>query len=594
MPVVQTYEVDVVYKGRDEGAQKAADRLGASLSLLQGGIDRVGAGLGMAASAMERLGLAAATMVGGAAVASVRALASEMVSINQSAEDTRIAIAGMLQANGAISGWTESFSQSAALMAQIRRDAAALPGEAEDYIQIFRSGLAPALQSGLDAMGAARLADRFGAVTSMMQIDAEQAGRDLNLILQGHAGAQVRSWGVLQAQIGKTAEEFNKLSREQRRVLLDQALGRYDDAIAAAGRSWSGMWGTLQSFRREAVQALTASTFERMKDRAQEFIAYLDEHGDDITEVLEGVGERGAEFFDRLYERAQEGIDFVRTHWRELRDEVLDDGRRLLGVWAMLRGGQMGAGAISSGLSLFSTLRGAGLVGGAAEGAGAAAGGLGMGAAAAIVVPAAALLGASLLAVHDGTFDAAAALRDMQEPAAQVHSGLRELANVTRPLVAELGGAFLTSIKEVAVPLTAFAGGLLRISAFILRFEREVAQLVVADPFRRLLEMMGLRAEAGPDRLNGMSPEFAQEHSLGVVADLNGTLAAMVRNNNPVTRAGQDRRPAAPAGHTTIHNHFRIEQADNPERVALTVQHVMERERRHPTQSARPGLVRLP
>jgi hypothetical protein len=64
-----------------------------------------------------------------------------------------------------------------------------------------------------------------------------------------------------------------------------------------------------------------------------------------------------------------------------------------------------------------------------------------------------------------------------------------------------------------------------------------------------------------------------------------------------VTQRPTDRQrdPAAQArkGHTTIHNHFRVEQADNPERLALGVMHILTRELRNPTQSARPGLTTL-
>ena len=63
--------------------------------------------------------------------------------------------------------------------------------------------------------------------------------------------------------------------------------------------------------------------------------------------------------------------------------------------------------------------------------------------------------------------------------------------------------------------------------------------------------------------------------------------------HSATSRPGDRQRPASPAGHTTIHNHFVIEQADNPERVAVTVQHVMERELRHPTQAAFGGRQRL-
>jgi hypothetical protein len=93
MTAAQTYTVDVVFHGKDQGAQAMANTIGGSLSVLQGHLDRAAAG-------MERLGMIGVAAVGGVAAMGVRALTRDMVQLNSVTQDTEIGIAGMLQANG--------------------------------------------------------------------------------------------------------------------------------------------------------------------------------------------------------------------------------------------------------------------------------------------------------------------------------------------------------------------------------------------------------------------------------------------------------------------------------------------------------------
>lgn len=102
---------------------------------------------------------------------------------------------------------------SESLMAKIRADAAALPGEAEQFVTIFRAGLPKLLENGLDESAAADLSNRAGAVGITMGIDAEQIGRDLNLIMGGHAGANVRTWTAIQDAVRSAGEELHLSAR---------------------------------------------------------------------------------------------------------------------------------------------------------------------------------------------------------------------------------------------------------------------------------------------------------------------------------------------------------------------------------------------
>jgi len=73
--VVQTYEVDVAFRGRDQGAQAMADKLGVSLTGLQGRLDG-------AVASMERVGMAGLSLAAGGALLGVRALTHGVNELN--------------------------------------------------------------------------------------------------------------------------------------------------------------------------------------------------------------------------------------------------------------------------------------------------------------------------------------------------------------------------------------------------------------------------------------------------------------------------------------------------------------------------------
>lgn len=567
-----TYNVNIDYVGQDKTAVAAGDRVAAGLDKLQGRLDRVNAGLGMVTGAMERIALGVGATVFAGATMGARALIGAVVRLGSDAEDTSLALAAMLGANGATNGWAESMQVSQHAMARIRADAAALPGEAQDYINIFRSGLAGMLQSGLNTDGAVRLADRVGAVAAMLQVDSQQAGRDLALMLGGRAGAQVRLWTAIQAQVGVTAHAFNALGAEQRRVLLDRALDRYNGAIEASGHTWSALTGTVKTFAQDSIRAFGGPFYDAAKHRLEGLVAYLSTHGADVTRQFEQWGVRGVGAMERMYDRATRFVGFMRSNWRPMMDDTIAKARELVGVYAGLQGAR-------GGLSLGSSL--AGLLGGSGGGGGAAAAVAGAGGAAAVGAAAAALaVGAAAMtvAIQDGAFDWRGALAELRPQAEGLRTQFHDLWEAGRPLVSLYGVALLTSLTKLSEVVMRVVSVFTYVATAIATVGSAVARL-----FPHLVAgfvnpesgggVGGINVDRDPrEGLDALPPRFT---------------------SSPTSRPGPRTRPPTPAGHTTIHNHFMIEQADNPERVALTVQHVLERELRHPTQAAMPGRVNL-
>lgn len=283
------YRVRTVYETDTSGARGGLGSLSAAASVTGGVLSRL---RGLAAGAFT------GAMVGGIAAAGVgvAALTYGVTRLNAEVDSLRVGIAGMVNAAGVenaaggLATWGESMSFAEQAMVQIRRDAAALPGEAEDFIEVFRAGLAPALNAGMRAADVAQFTNRFAAVGIAFRVDAPQIGRDLNLLLQGRAGAHVNMWNRLQSLIGKTAREFNALSAAARQSALDQAIRRYQPMIDAYADTWEAVTSTSVSYFKELLRFTSAPLFDSLKKELRTLNNWWGYNEASMQKLARGVG----------------------------------------------------------------------------------------------------------------------------------------------------------------------------------------------------------------------------------------------------------------------------------------------------------------
>ena len=306
---------DVLYRVRTlyevNGDQRGVGSLSSSLGGLGGIVSTVAGGLRTLATGAMMLG-------GAAVVGGVLALSHGVTTLNAQAEETSLTIAGMVRAagvsnaSGGLASWGESMEFAQQAMRQIREDAAALPGTEEDFIEIFRSGLPGALNAGMRAADVSQFTNRFGAVGRAFQIDAQQIGRDLNLMLQGRAGAQVAMWNALRSHIGKSSEEFNTMSAPERLSALQGALGHFNELIAGYQDTWEAQWSTAQSHATRVATIFSRPMFDSMKRNVRELNDLYDRNAVAIREVAYGAGTVLAQAFDRALDRARAMAGVVR------------------------------------------------------------------------------------------------------------------------------------------------------------------------------------------------------------------------------------------------------------------------------------------
>lgn len=284
------YHVRTVYETDTKGAVGSMGALGAEAGRLSGVLGTLGG--------VARAALTAGFVVGGAsALAGLAALAHGVNTLNGDVDSLSVGIAGMVAAADVSgtegpAGWANAMGFAEQTMVQIRRDAAALPGEAEDFIEVFRAGLPGALESGMRAADVAQFTNRFAAVGIAFRVDAPQIGRDLNLMLQGRAGAHVNMWNRLKSVIGKTSEEFNHLSAAERRVTIDSALRRYQPMIDAYANTWEALTSTTISYGKDLLRLATSPFFNVAKKELRSVNDWWARNETRIDEMANGIGHR--------------------------------------------------------------------------------------------------------------------------------------------------------------------------------------------------------------------------------------------------------------------------------------------------------------
>jgi hypothetical protein len=293
------------------GAVTAVWQLGASLNTARGALQRLVAtplarlrsGLAnvfrpqrMAAPESRGAGGGLGSMlVGAGTIYTLQRALGFVTQIHSELESSRAVIAGSLAQFDRVKDFQSGLGEAERLLSLIRADAARLPGEAEEYIEVFRAGLpgvAQAVKGIQDVTNETitEFTNMFTAVGKSARIDAPQMGRDLALMLKvtGQAGAENRSFSTLLPVMQKVsgdfalnAEKFNKMSQQARFSLLNAAIhtNAMQDMVKAMGDSWDATWGAfkanLKLWTRQSTQGLfeglkkIVSTFNDLSDRLQ-------------------------------------------------------------------------------------------------------------------------------------------------------------------------------------------------------------------------------------------------------------------------------------------------------------------------------------
>lgn len=286
------------------------------------GLDRIGMSAqqvsGHVASLTSRLpGLntAIAALGGGITIAAVTRLGSQF-------ENTQQKLAGFMTALGQSPDFVTGLKLADTVMQRIELKAAALPGEAEDYVRVFTTAL-PSVQKSLggtlDQM--IDFSNTMAAVGATFGIDSMQIANDLKRMLQvgrGGAGLDVRTFTEMlpflqqiEGQANLTTESFNKMTAPKRAELLQQAIGQLQPMIDAASGSWDAMSGTVAAVIKTVTRLSTTPLFEGLKEGAGAFAGLLMDANGSLTPIAKNIVATGQYITTWMVGGVQKLIDGV-------------------------------------------------------------------------------------------------------------------------------------------------------------------------------------------------------------------------------------------------------------------------------------------
>jgi hypothetical protein len=232
--------------------------------------------------------------IGGAVKAFVAGFAiKEIADIGSTFEQNQIQIAGFLSALGQSSDFTAGLKDAAGVIQQITKDAAILPGEAQEYIDVFKAGL-PFVQAAMPggSLGdITKFTNQLTAIGKTFGLDSGLIAREFDHMLspgKGMASLRLPLFRQLLSFMPKlaggarvTAESFNAMSAPQRLALLQSTFEKLQPMLDASATSFDAMWGAAVSALKQMTRFATVPLFKAFKQGLDKITAaFVDANGE--------------------------------------------------------------------------------------------------------------------------------------------------------------------------------------------------------------------------------------------------------------------------------------------------------------------------
>lgn len=240
----------------------------------------------------------------GAVGAGIAATTYGVMGLNNQLEKTTISLGAIFKAQGASPTLPAGLRLAENTIAKMREDAAKLPGEFSDLINIFTTASIPGLQSGASVKEFADLSARVMAAGVVASMPLDQVGREFAMLLQGRSGAHNVFGMRLLGLAGDAAETFNKKAAPERLSIISKELDKYGDALDEFGKSFEGRFTTAIDAGKNLLRIGTAPLFERAKDSFGSITAWL--LSGNAEQVARNVGARLADGFEWAKEKIAE------------------------------------------------------------------------------------------------------------------------------------------------------------------------------------------------------------------------------------------------------------------------------------------------
>lgn len=323
------YVVDINLRLKDQdvlrkvGGSGGVDKLDAAWNKLGKSVRDAGGKMADAfTGTVERAGAFAATMGKAALVGGVIAATYGVTKLNGELETTRVSIAAVLNAQGQVGSIDKGLDRAADLVAQMRKDAKELPGEFSDLVQMFQSGVGAAGNAGVGANAFEKMAAQGMAAAKAMSVPIDQAGRELALLFEGRAGAH----NVFGQRLGLRGEGFNQLDPAARVAKIQEALAKFQPAIAAFGNTFEAQTSTFVDNLKQWGGKATMPLFDKVKSTLVSINKWFDDNEGTASQYAHQLGRFLGDAFDT-------GKQFVLDWWPAVSSFAENAYDRIVSIW---------------------------------------------------------------------------------------------------------------------------------------------------------------------------------------------------------------------------------------------------------------------
>lgn len=312
--------------GGVEKVGRAAERTSESFQKAGNALQEMGTrAAGVFESVVEKAAGVAVSLAKFGAGAGIAAAAYGVGHLNAELEKTTVSLASVFTAQGISGGMESGLRMSSAVIKDMRKDAAMLPGEFEDLLGFFRLGAAPGLGIGASVPQLEKLSANAMAAAASTGMNMDQAAREFAQLLQGRSGSH-NVFGSMLGITGEESKKFNAATGEQRLKILEKEFGKYSESIAFFGQTFDALSSSLTDSGKSFLQKATAPLFESVKTAMRQTNDWIDDH----SNVLENVAGRVGNALQYAFEVGKEKL----IEWGPiLLDTAQAVGDRLLGIW---------------------------------------------------------------------------------------------------------------------------------------------------------------------------------------------------------------------------------------------------------------------
>jgi len=165
-----------------------------------------------------------------------------------------------------------------------------LPGQAQEYYEVFERSLPSAIAVGItDMKKYAGFISEYTAVAIKRNVGATKAATDIQMLLQGRARITTRMFQVLNNYIGMTQKEFNELMKTDRKrgvELLMKSVTQAASGMKGAAADAITVFGELQTRLQDIAIIGEKPLFLAAKETAVEINKWLKDNGTQVNNLV--------------------------------------------------------------------------------------------------------------------------------------------------------------------------------------------------------------------------------------------------------------------------------------------------------------------